>query len=245
MPALAAWEAGASPGPAPRVVAIVGTDHHPFDRLVGWVGDWLDLHPEQAAGFFVQAGTTSVRPPCSWSPFLDTDQLNDLLDAADVMVCHGGPASIAEAWSRGQVPIVVPRLWRLGEHVDDHQVDFCVKVAELGRVRLAPTQAAFVALLEEATCDVGAFRASVLESDVDDVVARFGTLVDELVSRPRRRRPRARSARRCRIPTTRSDFPAVVSDPVPGLAPAVGATSNAKRKLDQVGLAGMAQKEKE
>jgi UDP-N-acetylglucosamine transferase subunit ALG13 len=240
VPPLAAREAGAPI----RALVMVGTDHHPFDRLIGWVGEWLGRHPEQAPGFFVQAGTTSVRPPCSWSPFLDTDQLTGLLNTADVLICHGGPASIAEAWSRGQVPIAIPRQRRLGEHVDDHQVDFCAKVAEQGRVRLAQTHTAFMALLEEATRDVSAFRASGLESNVEDVVARFGTLMDDLVSQPRRRRLRG-LARQRSVPMTSNDYPVVVSEPVPGVASAERGTSNATRQPDRVGLAGMAQEEKE
>lgn len=192
MPAVTGQSAGQRTEPASRVVVVVGTDHHPFGRLIGWVNDWLGLHPEQATGFFVQSGTARVTPACPWSPFLDIDQLDVLLDQADVIVCHGGPASISNAWLRGQVPIVVPRLRRLGEHVDDHQLDFCLKVAELGRIRLAQTPAAFTGLLAEAARDVSGFRRRGAESIPDQAVARFGALVDELVSRPRRRLPQIR-----------------------------------------------------
>ena len=230
----------ASQIPAPRVVVIVGTDHHPFDRLIQWVNGWLEQRPAQAAEFFVQAGTASVTPACPWSPFLGIDQLDVLLDEATVMVCHGGPASIANAWSRGQLPIVVPRLRRLGEHVDDHQLDFCRKFAQLGRVRLAQTSAAFAELLEEAAGDIGGFRTRVAESSADEAVARFATLVDELVSRPRRRPPRGRRADQPhRRLTTQSGFPAAAD-----LSPTVDVTWNATSSPNNVGLAGMASKEK-
>ncbi|HBW18037.1 MAG TPA: glycosyl transferase family 28, partial [Actinobacteria bacterium] len=65
------------------------------------------------------------------------DLLDQLLDGAELVICHGGPGTISGAWSRGLRPVVVPRLRRLGEVVDDHQVDFCAKLAELGRVQLA------------------------------------------------------------------------------------------------------------
>lgn len=174
--------------PAPLVVVTVGTDHHPFDRLIMWVNYWLGQHPDQTAAVFVQSGTTSVVPLCRSSRFLGGDQLGALLDRANVIICHGGPGSIADAWARGQVPIVVPRLRRLGEHVDDHQVDFCRRFNGLGRVLLAETPTAFAELLDEATFDVRRFRASGDERDVEAAVARFAALVDELVSRPRRRR---------------------------------------------------------
>ncbi len=43
--------------------------------------------------------------------------------SADVVVTHAGVRSILLATNAGHVPIVVPRLKDLGEHVDDHQMD--------------------------------------------------------------------------------------------------------------------------
>jgi UDP-N-acetylglucosamine transferase subunit ALG13 len=228
----------------PRVLVLVGTDHHPFDRLVGWVRDWLRKHPEQAGDFFVQAGTTSVRPTCASSPFLDIDQLEVRLDLAELIVCHGGPESIANAWARGQVPIVVPRLRRFGEHVDDHQLDFCVKIAEQGRIRLAQTHAVFAGLMQEASSDIGKFRGGAKESNADEVVARFEALVDELVSRPRRK-PRARSARQYPRLTTGRGFLAAASDPSRDSGGDAFTTRDGTGSPHLAAPAGVAQEEKE
>jgi UDP-N-acetylglucosamine transferase subunit ALG13 len=231
--------------PALRAVAVVGTDHHPFDRLITWVNGWLMQHPERAAGFYVQSGTASVTPACRSSPYLGVDQLRVLLDQADVMICHGGPESIADAWSRGQVPIAVPRLRQLGEHVDDHQLDFCRRFADLGRVRLAETEADFAGLLDEAARDAGGFRASRDPgSSADEVVARFAMLVDELVSRPRRRAARASRGGRLRPwLTTGSGAPAAASDPSGGLAP-TATTRKAAGTPRYTGPAGTAGRER-
>ena len=181
-------DAGTAAAPA-RVVVTVGTDHHPFDRLIDWTNDWLGSHPEQAAGFFVQSGTVSLRPACASSRFVDVETMSGLLDRADVLICHAGPETIASAWERGFLPIVVPRLPQFGEHVDDHQLRFALKLAELGRIWLAQTAAEFAGHLSEATRDPARLRADVPAADVDATVARFGELVEELVRRPRRRWP--------------------------------------------------------
>jgi UDP-N-acetylglucosamine transferase subunit ALG13 len=174
-----------------QVVVTVGTDHHPFDRLVHWVNDWLGANPDRTPGFFVQSGTSTVVPVCAASPSVEVQRLDQLLDSADVIVCHGGPASIAAAWSRELLPIVVPRRADLGEHVDDHQVAFSRKVAELGRIRLAQTRAEFDGVMAEAVRDPSSLRGVVPAGDTDAAVARFGELIEELLSQPRRRlRPR-------------------------------------------------------
>jgi UDP-N-acetylglucosamine transferase subunit ALG13 len=172
---------------AQHIVVTVGTDHHPFDRLVTWVNGWLESRPEHASNFFVQSGAASVVPACRSARFLDAEQLDAELDQAHLMICHGGPGAIADAWDRGHVPIVVPRLRRLGEVVDDHQIDFCEKLDEIGRVRLARTPAVFGQLIDEGISDSRPFRPDSSGADVEATVARFAVLVDELVGRPRRR----------------------------------------------------------
>lgn len=173
-----------------RFVVTVGTDHHPFDRLIRWINDWLGQHPEQIQAFVVQWGSASVEPICPGERFLDVGRLDELLESADVMICHGGPGSIADAWARGQVPIAVPRLRRFGEVVDDHQIDFCRKLASLGRVRLAEDPGALAGLLDEALRDRHPFSLQAPPANIDATVARFETLVAELVSLPHRRRLR-------------------------------------------------------
>lgn len=231
---------------SPRVVVTVGTDHHPFDRLIGWTNDWLRQHPEHIQGFFVQSGAASVQPDCPGSRFLDAGQLGALLDLADVMLCHGGPGSISDAWQRGQVPIVVPRLRRFGEVVDDHQVDFCRKLAELGRVRLAEEPTGLAELLDEAARDHTRFRTTAPETDISAAVGRFGDLVDELVSRPRHRLSLTHRARRIsRRPETGTGGIAGAGPISPGLVPAASADWHQPGPSARVGLAGMANEEQE
>jgi UDP-N-acetylglucosamine transferase subunit ALG13 len=214
MPAVTAPLEGSAAEPVrpvgDRTLVITGTDHHPFDRLISWTNDWLVQHPEQADRFFVQWGSTSARPTCPGTPFLEIGELEDLLDQASVIVCHGGPTTIAEAWARGQLPIVVPRLARLGEHVDDHQADFCERFSALGRIALARTLPEFTRLLGEAEAEPACFRIKISSSPADQAVACLGGLIEELVSRPRRQSPignsrwfryRRRTGRLRRYPT--------------------------------------------
>lgn len=220
MPAVTGAPGSGGPrGDAPGFVVTVGTDHHPFDRLIGWINDWLGQHQALASEFFVQSGSARLRPACAGATFLQAGQLDRLLDGADVIICHGGPGSIADAWQRGRMPIVVPRLRRLGEVVDDHQVDFCRKLADLRRVRLAEDYAVLAGLLDEASAAPDGFRTSGPGPDVTAAVARFGELVDELVSRPARRPApyrtwRARGAGAARVAGPAADSPEPARQPV-------------------------------
>lgn len=200
---LAAAEQPGAGRPGPRFLVTVGTDHHPFDRLIVWINEWLSAHPEHAGGFFVQSGSSKLEPAAESAKFLDMAGLSRALDDADVVICHGGPGSIADAWQRGQVPIAVPRLRRHGEVVDDHQVDFCRMLAGAGRIRVAEDKAGLYALIAEALTDRSGFRLggspATADATVAHAVARFEELVNDLVSEPRSRFPLiARGARRAR-----------------------------------------------
>lgn len=115
------------------VLALAGTDHHPFERLVRWIDDAALTHRD--VHFVVQHGSTRAPSVAEGHAFLSHDRLVELLVEASVVVCHGGPGTIMDAREAGHVPLCVPRDPRLGEHVDGHQQRFAAAVGEAGVVR--------------------------------------------------------------------------------------------------------------
>ena len=115
-----------------RLLVTVGTDFHPFQRLVDWADGFALRHPEHEV--FTQYG--SARPPanCELSRLLDHSQLQTEIARADAVVCHGGPATITDVRRTGLQPICVPRDPDLGEHVDGHQQRFARHLAKAGMV---------------------------------------------------------------------------------------------------------------
>lgn len=112
------------------IFVTVGTHEQPFNRLVeavdGLVADGTLVEP-----VFVQTGyCTYVPKHCKWSRFVSASEMHSWMEAAGVVVTHGGPSSFIEAMAAGKVPVVVPRRADLGEHVNDHQIDFVCTVAE-------------------------------------------------------------------------------------------------------------------
>jgi UDP-N-acetylglucosamine transferase subunit ALG13 len=173
--------AGAGGG-GPSLLVTVGTDHHPFDRLVRWVDAWLASAPR---GFrcLMQTGTSAPPAgPADWQAYLEVDALEAAMAEAAAVVCHGGPGTILGARHLGAVPIVVPRQHRLGEHVDDHQVAFARRLAAAGGgIHLAETEADLHRLLDRVAAEPAAFRAGPEDRATAPAVAEFGRLVDRLV----------------------------------------------------------------
>jgi UDP-N-acetylglucosamine transferase subunit ALG13 len=161
------------------VFVSVGTDHHPFDRLVEWVDAWLP----DGTQCVVQYGTSAPPRRAEGVAYLDHGALTDLLEEAAVVVSHGGPATITECRRHGRRPIVVPRSPARGEHVDDHQERFCARMAAKGLIGTAADEESFRALLDHALSSPGDFAVEIGGGGVAESVARFGSLVGDLLAR--------------------------------------------------------------
>ncbi|MFC7645743.1 hypothetical protein ACFQX6_37865 [Streptosporangium lutulentum] len=83
---------------------------------------------------------------------------------------------------------MVPRIARLREVVDDHQVAFARHLARLGKVAPAETAQDLRDLLDHALRDPSAYRADPQEASGAEAVERAGKLIDELLLAPRARR---------------------------------------------------------
>ena len=113
------------------IFVTVGTHEQQFDRLVRAV-DELKGSGEIADEVVIQTGYSEYEPRHSkWSAFFPYGEMSKLMSEARIVITHGGPSSFITALQEGKVPIVVPRQKRFGEHVNDHQLDFCRKVAEI------------------------------------------------------------------------------------------------------------------
>ena len=170
------------------VFVTVGTDHHPFDRLVAWVDAWVGAGRHQGAPCLIQTGTSKAPVHAEWRDYVRHDEMVEAMSRALAVVCHGGPATIMDARRLGRVPIVVPRSSKLGEHVDDHQQRFAARMSELGQVHLARSREDVFELLDKAVADPSAFAVGDTSDHIAQAVRRFEELVDGLVNGRRRAR---------------------------------------------------------
>ena len=169
----------------PLVVVTVGTDHHPFTRLVTWFDHWMARQGERVNAV-VQHGTAAPPRFGRAVAYLDHSEFLGLAASAQIVVCHGGPATIAECRRLGHVPIVVPRRPELGEHVDDHQLRFGGRLATKALARVPRDEDELWTLLDAGVVDPMTY---VLPSDGERPVAatvrRFAELVAGLSERGR------------------------------------------------------------
>ena len=111
------------------IFATVGSTQIPFERFVRAL---QSLPGEQ---LLVQHGPVDPPPGAArTNAFMQFPEMIESMEAADVVVCHAGAGSILCALRAGHTPVVVPRLKRYQETVDDHQVEFSRALAAEGKV---------------------------------------------------------------------------------------------------------------
>jgi UDP-N-acetylglucosamine transferase subunit ALG13 len=72
-----------------------------------------------------------------WAETLDRDAYMERVRTARAVIGHAGTGTIVDALAEGKPLLVMPRLKRLGECVNDHQVGTAARFAELGHVLAA------------------------------------------------------------------------------------------------------------
>lgn len=122
----------------PSVVVSAGTYHLPFNRLTEWMEPWTQAHPE--VHVVMQHGPGKPLGGAENHAVLPYAQLLTLCSAADAVVLQGGAGGVMDMRALRRIPIVVPRVPVDDEVVDDHQLIFTERAAELGIIRRVLTR---------------------------------------------------------------------------------------------------------
>jgi UDP-N-acetylglucosamine transferase subunit ALG13 len=162
----------------PLVFLTVGTDHHPFDRVVRWLDAWLEAGAEGEVRCLVQHGASAPSSIARSHDYLTYEEMDVAIREAAVIVSHAGPGTIMMAAEAGKLPIVVPRTRALREHVDDHQVLFAQRLRDDRTIALADCESKFRQFVERALASP--FALPQRASSTAEAVRRFEEVVDEL-----------------------------------------------------------------
>ena len=114
----------------------VGTQFS-FDRLVKAVDELVSRNGFEEK-IFAQIGDTSYRPHnFEYVQFLDKEAFDNCIRKASGMISHAGIGTITMALDNVKPLLVMPRLKRYGEVVNDHQLAIAREFEKLGHILVA------------------------------------------------------------------------------------------------------------
>ena len=162
------------------IFVTVGTHEQPFNRLIQCV-DELKRDGRIADDVFIQSGYSTYEPKyCEWSRLLPYKEMNRRIEEAGIIISHAGPSTFLAPLQLGKIPIVVPRMKKYDEHVNDHQVKFSRAVAERQKniilVEDVDTLGDIINNYKAITADMSA----TVHSNNDKFIEQFEQIVDDL-----------------------------------------------------------------
>lgn len=105
----------------------LGTQKFPFNRLIEALNGLVERGLYKPEEIVMQSSIYEVEPKFTHYELIPAAQFDELIDKAELVITHSGVNSIISCMKRKKPLIIMPRLKKYGEHVDNHQVE----IAEL------------------------------------------------------------------------------------------------------------------
>jgi UDP-N-acetylglucosamine transferase subunit ALG13 len=117
------------------IVYTLGTIFFPFDRAINWLQILLE-EEIIAEHVLLQHGATSTakltHPLLTSVTSLSLEEMHSAVKQSSLVISHAGQGSTRMLAELGASFVLIPRLKRYGEHVDDHQLLFARAVEKFG-----------------------------------------------------------------------------------------------------------------
>lgn len=118
------------------ITVTLGTIAYPFDRAISWIEELIE-EEVFCEPIFLQHGVSSAasiekHPLVTALPTLPQDMLNEWIGRSRLVIAHAGQGTTRMLIEGEANFVLLPRLSKHGEHVDNHQLAFAQSVQNLG-----------------------------------------------------------------------------------------------------------------
>ena len=112
------------------IFVAVGTQKFQLNRLLKSIDDLVEKG-QLKGEVFAQIGHSDYMPRnYGYQDFLSKDDFQSCISRCDLLITHSGVATIIAGLKLNKRVVVVPRLAKFGEHVDDHQIQIAKSFSE-------------------------------------------------------------------------------------------------------------------
>jgi len=116
------------------IYVTVGAHYQPFTRLVAKMDEIAHELEEEVV---IQRGATCYTPRYArWSDYVTQSTAERFIQESRLVVSHAGIGTIILALQSGTPIVIVPRLKKYDEHIDDHQLEIAAALEDRPGVRV-------------------------------------------------------------------------------------------------------------
>jgi hypothetical protein len=141
---------------------------------------------------YAQHGASAAPRRFPGQALLPAPELEARIRGARVVICHAGAGVLGTCIKHGRRPLVVPRLSRYGEAVNDHQLELGRALAATGQAVLCPDRASLATALRDSLATPPGGRVAPGAAARRDLLRELAALLQQL-AHARGRRPLALS----------------------------------------------------
>ena len=153
------------------ILVTLGTQKEQFTRLLQKIED-SSIKDE----IIVQSGHTNFESKkMKLINFISYEEMDKLIDKADIIITHGGTGSIITPLQKGKKIIACARLKKYNEHIDDHQEEIVSIFSEEGYILDLKDEEN----LDEKLKSINSFIPKKYESNTDNFIVQLKKEIDE------------------------------------------------------------------
>ena len=114
------------------IFVTVGTHYQGFERFIEKMDQIAAKIDEKV---IMQIGFTDYKPKnAKWFKFLEYDEINNLYKEAELIISHAGAGTLFDSLHSKKPIIIVPRLKKFGEHIDNQQIELAEALDSTNKV---------------------------------------------------------------------------------------------------------------
>ena len=111
----------------------VGTEKFQFNRLLAYIDKGIE-DKEINDTIFAQIGCSDYRTKnYQYKDYIPYNEVVKNIELADIVIIHAGIGSTILCLELGKIPILLPRLHKENEHLDEHQLEFAKKIKNINK----------------------------------------------------------------------------------------------------------------
>ncbi len=133
-----------------KIFVPLGTQKFPFKRLIVALNNLVEEGFYTPEDIVMQSTMYDVEPLFVHVGLIPVDDFNKYMQDAELVITHAGVNSIISCMQMGKALLVVPRLQKYGEHVDDHQMEIAHLMEEKYNVLVVQDLSELKMMIEKA-----------------------------------------------------------------------------------------------